>query len=109
MPCSTQSGRLSTLTTFTQLKENHMWIVRLTLPRRKSPTSPGTEVRITRRLMTSDSRLRSRVLLALAFAAGLVLSVLSESLFQPLVLQAHAQPHAPLQVGEVDNAQLDLA
>jgi len=63
--------------------------------------------RITKRLTHWHSSSGSRALLAFAFAAGV--GVMSEFLFEPLVLQAHAQSKAPLKPGNLENAKLDPA
>ncbi len=52
-------------------------------------------------------KFRPGVLLAAGFGAGLLLSGASELVFQPLVLQAHAQPKPAPQPSNVDQTPLD--
>src|SRR4051812_23606399 len=57
------------------------------------------------RFMKRYLNFRRRVLLAISFGVGVLLSAASGVLFGPVVLQAHAQQQTPPKPGAVDDSQ----
>ena len=57
--------------------------------------------------MKHQIKVRAGVLLAAGFGAGLLLSAVSEFVFEPLVLQAHAEQKPVPKPANVDQPQLD--